>query len=150
LKRYLLILSDLIFDSRVEGGIWSFAAAPDDPATRPFVSAKVASIISFSPRRSFESNGCVEDVVSLEPGVNQLSSINRFSVSERMIDRSITFCNSLTLPGQVYDCNKSKVLASTRRIFFPSLLRSASRNNLPGKGHLRFVHAEAGFQLEKH
>ncbi len=46
LKRYLLILRDLIFDSRVEAGIPSLAAAPDGPDTRPPLSAKAASIIS--------------------------------------------------------------------------------------------------------
>src|SRR5260221_9504292 len=101
LNRYLFILSDLIFDSRVEGGIPSCAAAPEDPATRPLVSAKAASIISFALLVIFEGKGCPEEVVSLEPWVSHLSSTNRFSLSERMIDRSMIFCSSLTLPGQV-------------------------------------------------
>jgi hypothetical protein len=48
LKRCLLILRDLIFDSRVEGGMPSLAAAPDGPDTRPLLSVNAASIISFS------------------------------------------------------------------------------------------------------
>src|SRR5271165_6171085 len=48
LKRFLSILSDLIFESRVEPGIPSLAAAPDGPETLPPLSRKAASIISFS------------------------------------------------------------------------------------------------------
>jgi hypothetical protein len=48
LKRFLSIFKDLIFDSRVDRGIPSFAAAPDGPNTRPPLSLKTASIISFS------------------------------------------------------------------------------------------------------
>jgi hypothetical protein len=45
---YFLILSCLIFESSVERGIPSFAAAPFGPATFPLQSAKAASIISLS------------------------------------------------------------------------------------------------------
>jgi hypothetical protein len=45
LKLYLLIFIDLIFDSKVEGGIPSMAAAPDGPDTRPPDSARAESII---------------------------------------------------------------------------------------------------------
>ena len=48
LKRFLLILSDRIFDSSVDRAIPSFAAAPDGPDTRPWHSRRVASIISLS------------------------------------------------------------------------------------------------------
>lgn len=47
-KFCFLIFNCLIFDSRVEGGIPSLAAAPFTPATFPLVSARAASIISFS------------------------------------------------------------------------------------------------------
>jgi hypothetical protein len=43
-----LMFSCLIFESSVERGIPSFAAAPSGPATFPLLSAKAASIISFS------------------------------------------------------------------------------------------------------
>ena len=43
-----LIFSRLIFESSVVRGIPSFAAAPCGPATFPLLSAKAASIISFS------------------------------------------------------------------------------------------------------
>ena len=43
-----LIPSCLIFESSVERGIPSFAAAPSGPPTFPLLSAKAASIISFS------------------------------------------------------------------------------------------------------
>ena len=48
LKRFLLIFSDLIFDSRVDPGIPSLAAAPECPDTRPPLSRRAASMISFS------------------------------------------------------------------------------------------------------
>ena len=48
LKRFLSIFSTLIFDSRVDPGIPSLAAAPDSPDTRPLHSRSAASIISFS------------------------------------------------------------------------------------------------------
>ena len=48
LKRFLLIFSDLIFESRVVPGIPSLAAAPDGPNTRPLVSRRAASMIAFS------------------------------------------------------------------------------------------------------
>jgi hypothetical protein len=44
LKRFLLIFSALIFDSRVVPGTPSLAAAPDGPDTRPRHSRKAASI----------------------------------------------------------------------------------------------------------
>jgi hypothetical protein len=48
LKRFLLIFSDLIFDSKVDPGKPSLAAAPDSPDTCPPLSRRAASIISFS------------------------------------------------------------------------------------------------------
>jgi hypothetical protein len=48
LKRCVLIFNDLIFESRVDRGMPSLAAAPVGPDTRPLVSAKAASILSFS------------------------------------------------------------------------------------------------------
>jgi hypothetical protein len=43
-----LMFSCLIFESSVDRGIPSFAAAPSGPATFPLLSAKAASMISFS------------------------------------------------------------------------------------------------------
>jgi len=48
LKSFLLILSALIFDSRVDPGTPSLAAAPDGPDTRPPHSRKAASMMAFS------------------------------------------------------------------------------------------------------
>ena len=48
LKSYLLICIARIFDSRVEGGIPSLAAAPDGPDTRPLASARATQTISRS------------------------------------------------------------------------------------------------------
>ena len=48
LKRFLLIPSVLIFDSRVVPGMPSLAAAPDGPDTLPPHSRRAASIMVFS------------------------------------------------------------------------------------------------------
>ena len=45
---YFLIPNCLIFESSVERGIPSFAAAPSGPATFPLLSASAVSIISLS------------------------------------------------------------------------------------------------------
>jgi hypothetical protein len=47
-KRFLLILSARILDSRVERGIPSRAAAPDGPNTHPPLARKASSTIAFS------------------------------------------------------------------------------------------------------
>jgi hypothetical protein len=48
LKRFLSIFNDRIFDSSVDRGMPSLAAAPDGPNTRPWHSRRAASISSFS------------------------------------------------------------------------------------------------------
>src|SRR6266481_2844664 len=104
LKCFLLIFSDLIFDSKVDPGKPSLAAAPDGPDTCPPLSRRAASIISFSWAASFrDSSGWI--FVSLARGCreSQLSSTEKFSVSHTITDRSMTFCNSRILPGQGYD-----------------------------------------------
>ena len=56
LKGFFLILSDLIFDSKVDPGRPSLAAAPDGPDTCPPLSRGAASIISFSWAASFRDS----------------------------------------------------------------------------------------------
>ena len=56
LKRFLLIFSDLILDSKVDPGKPSLAAAPDGPDTCPPLSRRAASIISFSWAASFRGS----------------------------------------------------------------------------------------------
>src|SRR5271169_7178619 len=104
LKRFLSILSDLIFESKVDPGIPSLAAAPDAPDTRPPLSRRAVSIISFSWEASFRASS-VRLFGSLARGCreSQLSSIEKFSVSHKITDRSMTFCNSRIFPGQRYD-----------------------------------------------
>src|ERR1700730_13359767 len=53
LKLSLLIFSDRIFDSRVDRGMPSLVAAPEGPKTRPALSRRAASIMSFSSAASF-------------------------------------------------------------------------------------------------
>src|SRR5260370_14595321 len=98
----LLIFKALIRVSSVDGGIRSLAAAPDGPETRPLVSASAASIISRSVRASTFKAGDVSardacGGVLLE---SHNSSTEKTSVELRMMDLSITFCNSRILPGQ--------------------------------------------------
>src|SRR5262245_38173152 len=104
LKRLLLIFSNLILDSRVDRGIPSLEAAPDGPYTRPPLSRKAASMISFSLAAGFRASSR-EVVGSLARGCreSQLSSTEKFSVSHRITDRSMMFCSSRMLPGQGYD-----------------------------------------------
>src|ERR1700747_1701900 len=121
LKRLLLIFSDLIFDSRVDRGIPSLEAAPDGPYTRPPLSRKAASMISFSLAAGFRDNstglfgslarGCRE---------SQLSSTEKFSVSHTITDRSMTFCNSRMFPGQGYDSSDRRVFLSTVVMLLPA------------------------------
>src|SRR5208337_2913956 len=59
LKRYLLMFIERIFDSRVEGGIPSLAAAPEGPDTRPRVSARAAPMISRSSLADLLKSGCI-------------------------------------------------------------------------------------------
>src|SRR5580658_1294183 len=101
LKRFLSIFSDLIFDSRVDPGIPSLAAAPDAPETRPLHSRRAASTISFSCDASCWGNSS-EFAGSGARGLreSQLASTENASVSLTITERSITFCNSRIFPGQ--------------------------------------------------
>src|SRR5258708_36203465 len=104
LKRFLSIFSALTFDSRVDRGIPSLEAAPDGPYTRPPLSRKAASIISFSLAAGFRaSSSWVFGPFARGRRESQLSSTEKFSVSHTITDRSMTFCNSRMLPGQGYD-----------------------------------------------
>src|SRR5580658_4038189 len=123
LKRFLSIFSDLIFDSRVDPGIPSLAAAPDEPATRPPHSRRATSISSFSVEADILDNcgwlcgGCVRGCRE-----SQLSSTVKVSVSLTMTERSITFCSSRILPGQGYDWSRSRLFLSIAWKFFPAFL----------------------------
>src|SRR4029077_1344372 len=122
LKRFLLIFSDLIFESRVDPGIPNLAAAPDGPDTRPPDSRRATSIISFSWATSIrDSSRCPFGSLATDFRESQLSSTEKFSVSHTMSDRSITFCNSRMLPGQGYDWSNCRVFLSTLRMLLPAL-----------------------------
>src|SRR6266849_1947434 len=103
LIRFLLIFSDLIFDSRVDPGIPSLAAAPDGPDTWPPLSRRAASIIPFSWAASFrDSSSWLFDSLVRGCRKSQLSSTEKVSVSHTITDRSMMFCNSRIFPGQEY------------------------------------------------
>src|SRR6266478_2659656 len=104
LKRFLSILSDLILDSSVDRGTPNFAAAPVGPNTRPRLAFRASSIRLFSCASSLRGSSMWRfDSVAAGGSGNQLSSIENISVSQRITERSITFCNSRMFPGQGYD-----------------------------------------------
>src|SRR6266404_871158 len=112
LKRSLSIFNDLIFESRVVGGMPSLAAAPAAPDTRPLASASAASIKDFW---SFASRWLSAGLGGRGGGAwleSQLSSMENVPVSQRITDRSMTFCNSRMLPGHGYDRSSSSVFFS--------------------------------------
>src|SRR6266404_922281 len=104
LKRFLSIFSDLIFDSSVDRGMPNLAAAPVGPNTRPRVAFRASSLMFFSCALSFRGSSMWRfDSVAGSGRGNQLSSTERMSDSQRITERSITFCNSRIFPGQGYD-----------------------------------------------
>src|SRR5712671_6235555 len=117
-KRLLLIFNARIFDSSVERGMPSRAAAPDAPNTRPSVARSASSISAFS------CEAIVPDIPSRLSTAgrvdNQLSSTVNSSVSDTITDRSITFCSSRTFPGHGYDFRRSSVRLLTRRMVLPA------------------------------
>ena len=98
---YLLIPNRFIFESSVLVGVPSFAAAPVGPETRPLPAASAASIISFSVlfRTPLSANAGLVAVWE-EGRLSHVSSTTQMSPSLKITARSITFCNSRTLPGQ--------------------------------------------------
>src|SRR5947208_15925842 len=107
LKRFLSIFSDLIFDSSVDRGMPNLAAAPVGPNTRPRLASRASSIMFFSCSSSLRGSsiGFFGFAVRNACGCcgNQLSSIEKVSVSQRITERSMTFCSSRMFPGQGYD-----------------------------------------------
>src|SRR6266403_5871510 len=104
LKRFLSIFSDLILDSSVDRGMPNLAAAPVAPNTRPRLSSKASSIMFFSCASSLRGSSLWHfDSVAGSGKGNQLSSTEKMSDSQRITERSITFCNSRIFPGQGYD-----------------------------------------------
>src|SRR6266853_1044644 len=114
LKRFLLIFSDLIFDSKVDPGKPSLTAAPDGPDTCPPLSRRAASIIFFSWATSFrDGSSWLFDSLARGCRKSQLSSTEKFSVSHTITDRSMMFCNSRILPGQEYARSRSRLFLFT-------------------------------------
>src|SRR5258705_5246078 len=81
LKRFLLMLSDRIFDSKVDRAIPSLAAAPDGPNIRPWDSRRASSIISLSVAATFSGRkNSFPDLVSRGRLDSQLSSTVKVTV----------------------------------------------------------------------
>ena len=94
-ERRLLIFSARIFDSSVERGVPSRAAAPDGPNTRPPVARTASSMSAFSCEASAPD---IPSRLSTAGRVDiQLSSTVNSSVSDTITDRSMTFCSSRDL-----------------------------------------------------
>src|SRR6267154_2991654 len=104
LNRFLSILSALIFDSRVDRRFPNLAAAPVGPNTRPWLAFRASSIMFFSCASSLRGSSMwrLDSVAGSGKG-NQLSSIEKMSDSQRITERSITFCTLRIFPGQGYD-----------------------------------------------
>ena len=105
-KRYWLMPRFAIFDSSVCRGIPSFAAAPDGPEIRPRLSASAASMISLSCSGSKRAN-FRSDVVDRGDGegisrVSHSRSTDNVFPSHNTTARSMMFCSSRMLPGQLY------------------------------------------------
>src|SRR5262245_39012929 len=120
LNRRLSIFSALIFDSSVDDGTPSRAAAPNGPATRPLLSLSAVSMASFSCVASVLVGGppTVEGV-SRRPDSHR-SSTARVSESDTITARSITFCSSRMFPGQSYDCMRLDVSLLRPLILLPA------------------------------
>src|SRR5258707_6711371 len=98
------MLSDVNSASGVDPGITSLAAGPAGADTRPPLSRRAASMISFSSAAGLrDSPRALLGAAACGCHESQLLSTERFSVSHTMTDRSMTFCNSRMLPGQGYD-----------------------------------------------
>src|SRR5258708_27882277 len=121
LNRYLLIFKRLIFDSRVCAGSPSLAAAPAGPEIRPWLSAKAASIISFSCLTRAPPNVRGRTGFWVGSHLSHVSSTAKVSSSLRITARSITFCSSRTLPGHPYAWNAFRNFLSIVLNFFPAL-----------------------------
>src|SRR5439155_816939 len=107
LKRFLSIFSNLIFDSSVDRGMPNLAAAPVGPNTRPRLAFRASSIMFFSCSSSLRGSSIWFFGFAVRNACgccgNQLSSIEKVSVSQRITERSMTFCSSRMFPGQAYD-----------------------------------------------
>src|SRR3984893_11710488 len=114
-----LILSCLIFESSVDRGIPSFAAAPSEPATFPLQSAKAASIISLSWFWRVCAKGPTDSCRGGCTLASQAFSIQKVSPLLRITERSTMFCNSRIFPGHGYDWHSSSVFLSILRICLP-------------------------------
>src|ERR1700674_4391741 len=114
------ILSCLIFESSVERGIPSFAAAPSGPATFPLLSARAVSIISFSRFWRVSGKGPANSCRGGCTLASQAFSIQKVSPLLRITDLSTMFCSSRIFPGHAYDWHSSSVFLSILRICFPA------------------------------
>src|ERR1700733_7213787 len=109
---FFLIFSCLIFESRVDRGIPSFAAAPFGPATFPLHSAKAVSMISLSRFWRVSGKGFGNSCRAGSGLASQAVSIQKVSSLLRITDLSTMFCSSRIFPGQGYDWHSSSVFMS--------------------------------------
>ena len=77
-----------------------FAAAPEGPRMRPWLSASAASIISLSRSASVAARGADIPDGARDSRFSHASSTENVSPSHRITALSITFCSSRMFPGQ--------------------------------------------------
>ena len=116
IKLCFLILSCLIFQSSVERGIPSFAAAPSGPATFPLHSARAASIISLSCFWRVSDKGPATSCRGGCAFASQAFSIQKVAPLHKITDLSTMFCSSRIFPGHAYDWHCSSELLSILQI----------------------------------
>jgi len=83
--------------------------APVGPDTLLRVSTRADSIVVFFLDRELFGEWAARLLRGHRLVSNQSSSTVSVSVSETMIERSITFWSSRILPGHEYDCKRSKL-----------------------------------------
>ena len=83
-----------------------------------------------SPRAGISASVGLPRVVSRDFHRSELSSIDKTSESQRIIDRSITFCSSRMFPGQPYASRSAAVLSGILGIAFRSRRAWRSTNSL--------------------
>src|SRR6266403_383028 len=120
-----LILSCLIFESSVERGIPSIAAAPAGPATFPLLSARAVSIIFLSWFWRVSGKGPANSCRGGCTLASQAFSIPKVSPLHKITDLSIMFCNSRIFPCHAYDWHRPS------EFFSPFSPRTVLRSTRP-------------------
>ena len=113
LKRFLSILSDLIFDSSVDRGMPNFAAAPVGPNTRPRLAFRASSIMFFSCSQVFEGAQFGFQVLLLEMAVAAV--VTSFHRSRKCQIRKGS--RNARSRSAVHGCSQARRMTEANRLF---------------------------------